>query len=80
MSERHPAERQQQASTTVRRMLASLLAVLAVTAMLALVPVQSALAQQGQGGGPQSANIFDQPSAPPPERSQTPKEQNPWAP
>jgi formate dehydrogenase subunit gamma len=43
----------------------SLLSILAVAAMLALVPLQPALAQQAPGGGPQSSNIFDQPSESP---------------
>jgi formate dehydrogenase subunit gamma len=55
MSERHHADR------SSRAILLSLLTLLALAALL-LTPVQSALAQQAPGGGPQSANILDYPS------------------
>ena len=55
MSDRH------QAYSSFSGALIGLLAALGIAAMLALVPMQSALAQQAPGG-PQSSNIFDQPS------------------
>jgi formate dehydrogenase subunit gamma len=42
--------------------LAGLFAALAAVILLSMVLVQPALAQQAPGGGPQSANIFNQPS------------------
>ena len=57
MSHRH------QAFSPFSAALLSLLSVLALTFMLALLPAQSARAQQAPpAGGPQSSNIFDHPS------------------
>ncbi len=63
MSNRHRAS--SSGSAPWRAGLLSLLTMLATAAALALVPVQPVLAQAGPGGGPQSANIFDQPSETP---------------
>ncbi len=43
-----------------RSLLASLIVCLAAALLLSLAPLAPALAQQAPGGGPQSANIFDQ--------------------
>ncbi len=59
---RHACFAQLRAARAATHFLAGLFAALAAAMLLSLVLVQPALAQQAPGGGPQSANIFDQPS------------------
>ena len=62
MSDRHHAcSSRLQRRLASRHSLAGLFAALTAAMLLSLVLVQPALAQQAPGGGPQSANIFDQP-------------------